>query len=294
MEMGELIKSLRLERQLTQANLAEGITTRPTLASIENRNNSIDFDILLNILNRLNIRIEEFIFLLQGGFHSTKQTLYAEVYSEYYSKGYISEKLENKLLIKYEEKNDFFYIALYTQMLGIRLRKQEKISLEEEKQLNTNIALLKNHLNIVTNWSHMELALFTNCLYLFEDSYIQAVYKRVLKKILSRKKLRLYHDDILVFFLNCIKLFLERDQLLLVKYFLEELKKELTQKDQLYEKTLYEFYQAILDIRMGETNSEERIIQILNYLNFLEEKSLAQALTDEFKKYIGYPLEKNK
>ncbi len=64
METGQLIKELRKARQLTQDELAKDITSRTTLSSIENRNQKVSFDLLQKLLDRLNIRLEEFSFLL--------------------------------------------------------------------------------------------------------------------------------------------------------------------------------------------------------------------------------------
>ena len=67
METGQLIKELRKDRQLTQDELAKDITSRTTLSSIENRNQNIPFYLLEKLLDRLNIRLEEFSFLLNEG-----------------------------------------------------------------------------------------------------------------------------------------------------------------------------------------------------------------------------------
>ncbi|SFC00744.1 transcriptional activator, Rgg/GadR/MutR family, C-terminal domain-containing protein [Alkalibacterium subtropicum] len=290
METGELIKSLRKERQLTQEELAGTITTRTTLSSIENRNQTLSFDLLVKLLDRLNVRMEEFLFLLEEGKSSKKQAMYLEVYTDYYSKGTLSEEVESRILVEYEKTHDFYYLALHTQMLGIERRNKGNLSPEREKQLNNNVHKIKDHLNKVTHWNHMELALFMNCLFLFDTEYIQMAYKRTVKKLVFRKKLRLYQDDIVLFLLNCIDLFLERDEDELVGYFLQELDQHLVRKNQLYEKTLTHFYQVILDIRQGKPQEIERIIKILNYLEFIGETKQVEDLKKDVEKYAGVVL----
>lgn len=290
MDVGKLIKTLRKERQLTQEELAEGITTRTTLASIENRNKDISFDVLLKILDRLNIQMMEFLFLLNEGKHSYKQQLYSEVYSDYYSKGYLSKDVEAKLVNAYQETRDFFYLAAHTQMLAIQLRNEGHLSVEKEKQLAKSVEDVKDHLNRVTNWTHLELGLFTNCLFLFENSYIQAVYKRTVKNLLYRKKLSLFQDDILIFLLNCIDLSLERDEDHLVEYYLNELNEQFTRENQMYEKTLYFFYQAVLDIRKGNSEAIEDIERILEYLKFLGKENQVSLFKQDIEKFTDIQL----
>lgn len=119
-------------------------------------------------------------------------------------------------------------------MLGINYRNKGVISSENKQQLEKNIDKIKKHLDTVTDWNHMELALFTNCLFLFDSNYIQAVYRRTVKKMAIRKKLRLYQEDIAIFLLNCIDLFLEREEDISVDYFLKELDKQLIRSNQIY------------------------------------------------------------
>lgn len=287
METGQLIKELRKDRQLTQDELAKDITTRTTLSSIENRNQNISFDLLEKLLDRLNIRLEEFSFLLNEGLYSSKQSLYFDIYSDYYSKGMFTEGSAKKLLKKYEETNDFYYIALCTQMLGIQLRNQGVLPPEKDSLFNNSITVVKNHLNTVTNWTHMELALFTNCLYLFDSTYIQSVYKRTVKKIIYRKKLRLYEDDILIFLLNGVDLFIERNQDHLAEYFLIELDKQLTRENQLFEKMYGTFYRAVLDIRKGKSHEINKIKHLLVFLESIGEAQLVQSLKQDISKFTN-------
>ena len=55
MDSGELLKKLRVERGISQKNLAHNITTRNTLSRYETGKNSIPFVILLEFLDKLNI-----------------------------------------------------------------------------------------------------------------------------------------------------------------------------------------------------------------------------------------------
>lgn len=131
------------------------------------------------ILDRLNVRIEDF-FLLSKGESTEKQALYLQSYNEYYSTGSYSMEFENMILEKYKETKDFYYLALSTQMLGIEWRNNKEITAEKKKRLDKNTLVMQEHLNRVTNWNHLELAFFTNCLFLFDMEYIQIVYKRKL------------------------------------------------------------------------------------------------------------------
>ncbi|EGP5249464.1 XRE family transcriptional regulator, partial [Enterococcus faecium] len=65
MDSGELLKKLRVERGISQKNLAHKITTRNTLSRYETGKNSIPFVILLEFLDKLNITMDEFVLYLE-------------------------------------------------------------------------------------------------------------------------------------------------------------------------------------------------------------------------------------
>lgn len=75
MKTGQLIRSLRKDRGLTQAQLAEEICHRSTLNSFENKNSATSFEDLYKYLQRLNVSLEEVKYLLQENKLTTKQEI---------------------------------------------------------------------------------------------------------------------------------------------------------------------------------------------------------------------------
>ncbi|AKZ47091.1 hypothetical protein LIU_00460 [Enterococcus durans] len=75
MDHSSLIKKLRLERGLSQKKLAQGISQRSTLASFENNATKISYNILIQYLDRMNVTLEEYQFMLDGNNLSEKRKL---------------------------------------------------------------------------------------------------------------------------------------------------------------------------------------------------------------------------
>ncbi|MDB1652685.1 helix-turn-helix transcriptional regulator [Enterococcus durans] len=75
MDHSSLIKKLRLERGLSQEKLAQGISQRSTLASFENNATKISYNILIQYLDRMNVTLEEYQFMLDGNNLSEKRKL---------------------------------------------------------------------------------------------------------------------------------------------------------------------------------------------------------------------------
>ncbi|MCA6742816.1 helix-turn-helix domain-containing protein [Enterococcus durans] len=66
MDHSSLIKKLRLERGLSQKKLAQGISQRSTLASFENNATKISYNILIQYLDRMNVTLEEYQFMIKS------------------------------------------------------------------------------------------------------------------------------------------------------------------------------------------------------------------------------------
>lgn len=77
-EINELVRELRQSRNLSQKFLAQDICSRETLTKFEQRGTQMSSKKLFQILDKMNINVEEFMFLLQNGELPFKQQVYRE------------------------------------------------------------------------------------------------------------------------------------------------------------------------------------------------------------------------
>ena len=113
-EISKLFKQLREERHVSQRQLVEGISQRSTLSSFETNGSRIAFHLLEQYLERMNVDLDEFQFLLNHSKQTPKKQLSQDLYRDYYSQNY--EKVRQKLsycLSLYEESNDFYYYIVH-------------------------------------------------------------------------------------------------------------------------------------------------------------------------------------
>ena len=161
-----LIRKLRKERGLTQAQLTEGLSQRGTLAAFESRGTKISFELLVDYLERMNVTLEEYQFLLNNNTLTSKQKL-----SNYLiTTKYLTKEQENELLKEYKKTGNIYYRLLYTQRILIdQYLGNRKLTRSETL---TEVSIIKKYLEGIDTWGHYELSIFSNCLFIFDDEYI--------------------------------------------------------------------------------------------------------------------------
>ena len=114
MKQGQLFQKLRKERNISQETLVQGISSRSTLSSFENRNTLLSSELLFHYLNRLNITPNEFQLLINDGAPTKKQIFSKEPHTRHYERTLTPDFLQS-LFLEYEQTDDVFYLVLYLQ-----------------------------------------------------------------------------------------------------------------------------------------------------------------------------------
>lgn len=217
-EQSELIKELRIERNITQEVLAQGITTREAVSNFERRGTNITSNTLLTFLDRMNVTLEEYGFLLNNKNLTKKQEMFIEGVN--YHNKVMQEDYLNRLNETYKSTNDYAYALIASQY---RLLYAFKNNTNKMDDLIQDKQKIQNHLNNVQNWGRFELSLFTNVLFVFNTEYIYSTYRRVIKNMKLYSNHPHYKDNIGIFIKNCLILFWKRAKYTHMNLLLSEL-----------------------------------------------------------------------
>ncbi|EPI01570.1 DNA-binding helix-turn-helix protein [Enterococcus faecalis 13-SD-W-01] len=264
-----LIRKIRKERGLTQEQLTLDISQRGTLAAFESRGTKIGFELLTKYLERMNITLTEYQFLLNNNELTSKQKLANLLASQ---EKELSEEQEKALLDEYEKTGDIYYRILYAQKKLIRgyLRNPSLTPFMKQE-----IAVIKNHLDRIDTWGHFELSIFSNCLFLFDDEYIFYSFNQSVTKMEMYINTTYYSDLISNFLLNGVYLAFNRASLPLRKLFLGELKKTALTYNKTIDLAYYKVFSAFDKLVDGNPSS---IGEINTGIAFFEWLGLTEAV----------------
>lgn len=270
MDQGKLIRKLRKERNLTQEQLAAGISPRTTLASFEQNNSKLDVQILLAYLRKMHIPLKAYYQMVADPALLKSDA----ILNKYYTMLNYSYKDEeaDKVQQLYQENHDFAYYALYATMiiLGKRFGAYQNVALEPIA------TTLKNYLNNIETWGEFEVQIFTNCLEIFEEDYILLKFKRVVRKLELYTETINFNRNLQIFFKKVIEFFFERRNFELTDYFLTELQHKLQHSRSDILKLWLDTYQLVLT--WDHNPDDEKRAQLLLVLNYFDEKFLADFL----------------
>lgn len=210
----KLIRQLRNERSLTQQQLAAGITHRTTLISFEKNGTQISFETLSEYLNRMNVTIDEYQYLLNNKQASSKDQAKNEYWqlllntSQTLTSPQVVTALKNYLQT-YHDSGDFFYYYLYSQLYLVLTYRSGSFdsSTPQVKEIKNHLI---TYLKQIKTWGRFELVLFSNCMFIFDDDFIQSIFKRALRKARQYQAVPYFTNDLKLILFHALKLAIDR------------------------------------------------------------------------------------
>ncbi|WP_390405838.1 helix-turn-helix domain-containing protein [Lacticaseibacillus jixiensis] len=261
MRHGELIKKLRIERNLTQEQLSAGITSRNSLAAFERGGSSITFDNLVRYCNRLNITLEEYEYLYDSSLIDPRRELATRVSHGF--KAPFDQSLADDLLARFEDTNDFYFYSLYAQYYLLNdLRCKAVLT---DPKVPGIVEHLKNYLDSVYSWGRFELVLFTNCLFVFDDKYISFQFHESVESMWLAVNSSNHANDLLAFLINGSQLTFERHDEVLFCEFKSELAKVANTYHDVRASIALQVFQMLKQSRSGQdvTKIKRKILSAL-------------------------------
>lgn len=278
MTHGQLIRRLRKERGLTQAQLAEGISSRTTLSTLENNKTDVNINTLFSYLDRLNVSIQEYLFYFNDSSNTEKELATKYFYDNIVKKRDI--EIEQRILdyqSKYKDSKDFYYCCLSIELKLFLNKKKDKTVFD----VREDTEIIKKYLERVTQWGHFEMSIFANCLYIFTSEYIRATFTILLKRTKILSKIDTYQNDISIFLNNCIVLALERKNYQNARFYIQQLY-QISEKTprKAYDRMMCAYYLALLKQIRGANADVDSTISHFKELGFSEHAEMLETLRD--------------
>lgn len=277
MEPNIVLRKLRKERNVSQIELSKGVSTRNTLGSYEQKGTSINYYVLRQYLEKLNVSIEEFDYLISPNKENYKKFMSTTLEKLYYNQNYKNcLQLLSDIKNKYDATQDFYFLHLVAQY-RLALHKEKVIHLDNE-EIDFFIAEIKRYLEKIETWGQFEIAVFINTMHIFDTEYIIQMIANVCKKKSIYSTLYKKYHILEKMYLNTLYLLFERREVQLVPGIINSFWL-IIDKDDLKSKVIISFLEGIVE---NDEPKRRRALQILrtfdmdshaDYLSSLCQKS---------------------
>lgn len=215
-ELGTLLKEIRVSQSYNQEHVCKGIISRVYLSLIESNKHSPSVSILMKLLNRLNIDLNELLFLIYQKNNNSDEYIYLEHienYANYSDSEY--NHLKKALHNKYVQTGQIRYTQ-FSILIEAHRKFKTGVDLKEIKKL---VAPIKDYILGLNSWLIYDFRLFNNALFCFSVEEILDMMHMISGYI---KKYELFFkesENILNFICNfCTLLLLDNKMTLALKY----------------------------------------------------------------------------
>lgn len=165
-KIGKTINQLRLNKGFKLKTLCNDGLSISQLSNIENGEKMPSADKFIKIINKLNVRYDEFILLMNDEYLEAKITMEKRLTeSVKLQNTYNLKKLANEALIYYNNYDDVYFRHIELMSLAVLKLIQSN---NDYNSARTYLQPIKDYLSSIEEWNYYELTLICNCLFMFE------------------------------------------------------------------------------------------------------------------------------
>lgn len=264
MDFGKTVEFIRRQKNFSIKQICGDYLSRQTYYRFVKNEVDISSSKLFFMLDKLNVDVDEFLFICNN-FQLPKEFSDMEKVKYYFEKNDIKslEELRTYYIQQHDIKQKILF-CLVTVLLG-RLTRNSVF--EEEK-------ILKEYLFNIETWTHYEIVLFNNSMFIFDNDFIELVFNKVNIHLNNYSPLRYYGSESIRMLINMVILYIDRQDLNRAQDILLTLKNRKLHDDWIYEKCCILFFDNIITYLM-KGDSLDVCKSILRVFRLVDSSSIA-------------------
>lgn len=290
MDIGGTIKKIRIGKNISQEKLAEKILSRPHLSLIESNKSDLSLGLLLKLVEKLHIPVDEFFYLADNYSISEPKILSTKLMNAANKADYEGlQTIHAVSLNKYQELGnyEFYYISLLAEIYAKFLDNNFTINAEIQKIADP----IKQYLFSLSDWYLYDLKLFNNTLFVFDTLSVESIADKLLG---SLKKYEYYpnaREEYLNILINVSTYFIEKEDYQLSLNYAYKGKQKTKNEYKIYENIILDINIALANIKLGtepvkNTDLLKNRLFLLESLDFLELKTHYTKLFEKYEIFI--------
>lgn len=278
MEFGPKVREIRQKKGFSQKETYNGIISKSYSIEFEKGNHKISTDLLIEILDRLSMDIDEFFYINRG--------YLLNPYSDYiyrlsnYSNFHDAEALK-KMLTEYEAFDD---IVNQVRCAEIRCRIRMIENIKETGKFDPAVILkedrqtIQEYLINIETWTLQEVQLFGNTIEFLEFSTHFELFRNLSKSLTLYMEYDKGREIFCAMLINLITQSIKHDYLDYAEVLNQQLRLLSTNYKEFFHKTISFYFEKVISFKRGTRSDYQEAEQILLTLSKLGQPAIAKEL----------------
>lgn len=262
-EFGKTISYIRKEKNIPVKNLIDNKMSRASYTRFTEGKNHTSINNFVALLDGLHITFEEFLYINRGFETADIYRILNKTYELFLN--HQIDDLRNLLnkVITYIKDNKVHNL-IHTACI-IRLT----LDVLEKKSYNIGAKnIIRDYLLKCEIWTHYELVIFNNIMFIFDIDTINILSKRVLHNLEKYQNMRGYGSESFRSLINILTIYINNKELRRAEKMLSTIENFSLGKDMLFEKNIRQLYIGLVSLLTGNQNGKEKIINAMNVFKF--------------------------
>lgn len=276
--LGSTLRKIRKGKQITLSAIADKHLSKSQISRFERGVSEISCIRLINILDKLNISLDEFLILHDKDYTKTESFVNLV---QYIRKQYSSKNIDNikSLLSVTSSFNLNSYEA--TMIKSILYTLDIDIAPTDEELLQ-----LTDYLFNVEKWGYYEIILLGNCVRTINYNSYFLLTKEMIKNHIYSSLNKTNKRLVTQLAINCLIISIDKNKFSDCTYLISEIEKLLNNELNFYEQTVFLYATGCFEYKFELENGSKKAEQAIQIFEFLGENQMKSQYEEHYKKYI--------
>jgi Rgg/GadR/MutR family transcriptional activator len=276
--LGSTLRKIRKGKQITLSAVADKHLSKSQISRFERGESEISCIRLINILDKLNISLDEFLILHDKDYTKTESFVNLV---QYIRKQYSSKNIDNiKSLLSVTSS---FNLNSYetTMIKSILYTLDIDVAPSDEELLQ-----LTNYLFNVEKWGYYEIILLGNCVRTINYNSYFLLTKEMIKNYIYSSLNKTNKRLVTQLAINCLIISIDKNKFSDCTYLISEIEKLLNNELNFYEQTVFLYVTGYFEHKFELENGDKKAEQAIQIFEFLGENQMKSQYEEHYKKYI--------
>lgn len=285
MHDGRLIRSLRISKKLTQAELAEGICSKTSLVGLEKGTvRKIAFTTLQAVLARLNVSLAEYEVLRHRLEEPTKSKRTRRLLSKVQEENFDPYKEVGNNRKRFKQTGDLYYLVLNIHMF---LKTDSQLQKELQFEfLRYECKKIEDYFMRIQEYSQFEMTILAELPFLFSESFIESNYVKIKKRMRNFSLTNNPDQYMDLFLLNLTTHYIAKKRFKKARNVNDDLARSLAAKAKnliIYETLMMNYQKQLILVGLGELIDEDECNQLFSVLEYSLGREQRRQLEEQFR-----------